>query len=234
MSDSSPIVDEHFAPQGGLELEDYARRGDVCAAHHLVRYRWATRVLAETAGVSRILDLGCGSGYGSALLAEACPEACILACDYDPAAVAAARDAYASANVEFRVGDVTRWAETIGRERFDAIVCFDVIEHVVHREIMMQNLVAHLAEGGSLLLSTPCGDPRTNLSPDWPAHRIEYSAASLYDFLARYFATILRPDSGPWPHREVFDELSALGVDYLLHLNPVICRDAIHVANPYR
>ena len=79
---------------------------------------------------------------------------------------------------------------------FDAIVSFDMIEHVVHREIMMEGLVRHLTPGGTLLLSTPCGHLETVLKPGWVHHRIEYSAASLYDFLRRYFAVVVRPEVG--------------------------------------
>lgn len=230
------VLDEHFVPLDGLDLAAYARRGDACSAHHLVRYHWARRVLADRPEVRTILDLGCGAGYGSSLLARARPEAQILACDYDDAAVASARATYGhgSPPIEFRHGDVLRWEATIGREAFDAIVCFDVIEHVDHRELMMEEIVRHLSPSGALLLSTPCGHAEPELRPEWPAHKIEYAAANLYDFVGRYFRSVLRPDGEGWPHREVFDELAALGVDYLLRMNPIICRDPILVANPYR
>ena len=120
------------------------------------------------------------------------------------------------------------------RGTFDAIVSFDMIEHVVHREIMMEGLTRHLAPGGTLLLSTPCGSNEPVLQPDWTPHRIEYSAASLYDFLHRYFAVVVRPEDGAFPHRDVFNLLAEGPVTYLLKMNPVVCRGPIVVENPYR
>jgi len=83
------------------------------------------------------------------------------------------------------------------------------------------------------LLSTPCGGPVNDLQPAWSAHRIEYSTASLYDFLSRYFRTILRPDNGTLPQSNVFDRLQGTGIDYLMRLNPVVCKDPIYISNPY-
>jgi hypothetical protein len=98
----------------------------------------------------------------------------------------------------------------------------------------MEEIVHHLSPAGTLLLSTPCGHDEPDLRPAWPAHKLEYAAANLFDFVSRYFRAIVRPESAEWPHREVFQELAGLGVDYLLRMNPVLCRDPIRVPNPYR
>jgi 2-polyprenyl-3-methyl-5-hydroxy-6-metoxy-1,4-benzoquinol methylase len=226
-------VDEHFVPGRGANLQDAIRSGERDPVHHLIRYEWAARCLAEWP-VRSLLDLATGSGYGAHEVASRLPSARVIGVDYDEAAVEHARSRYARPNLEYRVGDATRWAETIGPERFDVIVSFDMIEHVMHREIMMEDLVRHLSPGGMLLLSTPCGELETNLHPSWAHHRIEYSAASLYDFLRRYFAVIVRPEDPAFPHRDVFDLLAEGPVDYFLKMNPVVCREPILVENPYR
>ncbi len=87
---------------------------------------------------------------------------------------------------------------------------------------------------GQLLISTPCGAGANNLQPGWEHHRIEFSTASLYDFLRRYFSAVLRSDDPSFPGRAVFEALHARGVLYELRLNPVICRKPIRIANPYR
>jgi len=226
-------VDEHFVPSGDLSLDDAIRSGEMSAVHHLVRYEWASSVLCAQP-VGTVLDLATGSGYGAAKLAEALPNAKVLGVDYDPSAVAEARRRYARPNLAFRVGDATRWDETIGSGLLDVVVAFDMIEHVVHREIMLEGLVRHLAPSGALLLSTPCGWDETRLEPEWIHHRIEYSAASLYDFLRRYFEEIVRPEDAAFPRRDVFDRLAAGSVTYALKLNPVICRRPVLFENPYR
>lgn len=227
------VVDEHFTPGESLDLEAYIAAHDLTAIHHLVRYLWAARVLADAPPPSTLLDLGCGSGYGAFLLASSLPATAVCAVDYDPEAVAAANERYSRENLEFRVGDPTDWDTTIGTSRFEVVTSFDVIEHVLHRELYLEGIVNHLYPEGRLLLSTPCGAGRNILKPGWEHHRIEYSARSLFDLLRRYFSSVLGSDRPDFPHRSVFEALHARGIDYLLRLNPVICRQPIVVANPY-
>jgi len=230
------VVEEHFVPVKGLDIAPYAAAGDVGAVHHLIRYAWALECLADLRDLAAhgVVDVACGAGYGSHAIAQRFPRARVVAVDYDRTAVDFARENYRLPNLEFRHGDVTRWDETIGREAFGCVVSFDTIEHVSHREIMMQNLVNHLRDDGALLLSTPCGGDVNNLSPQWVHHKIEYAASSLFDFVSRYFRTVLRPDDGSLPHREVFDRLNGTGITYLLKMNPLLCRGPVKVPDPYR
>ena len=227
------VKDEHFVPEMGLEIGPYLERADVTAVHHLIRYLWALECLANLGEPRAVLDVACGSGYGAYAIARRFPGARVVGVDYDAAAVAAAAGAHDLPNLEFRHGDVMRWDATIGPESFQCVVTFDTIEHVPHREIMLQNVVEHLEADGVVLLSTPCGRDEDNLTPEWAAHRIEYSARSLFDFLSRYFQTVCRPEGGDLPHLEVFDRLRGTGVNYWLKLNPVLCRGPVRVANPY-
>ncbi len=231
--DCSRVVDEHFVPpDGGADLRAAISAGDANAVHHLVRYAWAEAVLADFRPTS-VLDVACGAGYGSFQLARRLNGSRVLGIDYDARAVESARKLYRAPNLEYAVGDAMRWKETMGNGAFDAIVSFDMIEHVPHREILMQNVVEHLAPDGRLLLSTPCGSDETSLNPAWEFHRIEYSARALYDFLRRYFERIIRPEVAGFPHPEVFDLLREGTVSYLLKLNPVVCEGPIIVENPY-
>jgi SAM-dependent methyltransferase len=227
------VVDEHFVPVHGLDLEPYLASGDLCGVHHLIRYIWAVECIGDLAGARTVLDMACGAGYGSYAIASRYPHLKVVGADYDPHAVEAARAAYSLPNLEFRVGDGTEWEKTLGAEAFDCVVSFETIEHVSHRELFMENLVEHLSPDGSLLLSTPCGSYTNEHHPDWAYHKIEYSFASLYDMLSRYFGEILRPDAGTLPHVDVFDALKGTSVVYLLMLNPVLCRRPIRIPNPY-
>ncbi|MFI5118809.1 MAG: class I SAM-dependent methyltransferase [Thermoanaerobaculia bacterium] len=216
-----------------MNLREAIRAGERDAVHHLIRYEWAARCLADWP-VRSLLDLATGSGYGAHELAVRLPATRITGVDYDAGAIEEARARYVLPNLEYRTGDATCWAATIGPKAFDAIVSFDMIEHVVHREIMMEGLVRHLAPGGTLLLSTPCGHLETVLKPVWVHHRIEYSLASLYDFLRRYFAVVVQPDDREFPHRDAFDLLAEGSVTYFLKMNPVLCREPIVIENPYQ
>jgi SAM-dependent methyltransferase len=226
------VVDEHFVPGGDTDLLSAIRLGDFNAVHHLIRYDWAARCL-EDWPVSSVLDLATGSGYGAHTMAGRIPSARVTGVDYDADAIREARQRYSRPNLEFQSGDGTRWRQTIGPRKYDVIVSFDMIEHVAHREILMENVVNHLEPQGALLLSTPCGWDETNLQPDWHPHKLEYSAASLFDFLRRYFSTIVRPEESGFPHLEVFDQLANGPVTYFLRMNPVVCRGPLVLANPY-
>ncbi|MDL1950263.1 class I SAM-dependent methyltransferase [Acidobacteria bacterium ACD] len=234
---SGGVVDEHFVPGDlagdPLDIGPALADDDARSVHHLIRYAWAREVLGEADPPGSILDVACGDGYGSYALAQRLPSARVLGVDYDAGAVEAARARYRLPNLEFRVGDGTRWDETIGAGVFDVVVSFDTLEHVAHREVFLENLVAHLRPEGRLLFSTPCGADVNDLSPAWEHHRIEYSAGSLYDLLRRYFEVIRRPDDGSLPREDVFDRLRGSNVDYLLRMNPLVCERPVVVENPY-
>jgi SAM-dependent methyltransferase len=234
------MIREHFNPTLGLELEPYIGIGDLVAVHHLIRYRWACKLI-EDRGPARVLDLGCGGGYGTDMIAAVIPESTVVGLDYDTTAVAEASRRYTRANLRFLRGDVS-----IGLPDgalFDAVVCFDVIEHLVHREIVMQNIVSSLGPDGFLLISTPIRE-ENQLNPAWEHHRIEYSGISLFDFLSRYFEKIRRPEDGGLPFSEVIaavnrgDILERLKAGrlgqlrdetevYRLEMNPVMCEGPI-------
>jgi SAM-dependent methyltransferase len=223
------IVNEFFVPEPETTISDYLARGLTTAVHHLIRYEWAQAVLAEARPPSRILDVACGSGYGSNALACRFPDAEVVGADYDETAVSHAESLYEAPNLTFVRANVMEWPETLGD--FDYIVSFDTIEHVPHRELMLENVVEHLDAEGSLLLSTPVYG-ENHLVPEWEHHHVEYSAASLYDFLRRYFEEVLAPDFGRLPCEHVFDEINRETVVYLLRMNPVVCRKPVRVHWP--
>jgi 2-polyprenyl-3-methyl-5-hydroxy-6-metoxy-1,4-benzoquinol methylase len=216
------IKDEHFRPVHGLALEAYIETENISGIHHIGRYTWAIEVLKRRP-VKRILDAACGAGYGSFMLASSLPDAMITGVDYDERAVHDARQWYQRTNLQFISGSVTQW--TLGE--YDAIVSFDTIEHVPHREIMMQNIVEHLSPDGCLLLSTPCGRREVELQPDWHFHKIEYSAAALHDFMRRYFKVVHHPAAGDLPGMEVFEQINHGAERYALKMNPLLCEGPI-------
>jgi 2-polyprenyl-3-methyl-5-hydroxy-6-metoxy-1,4-benzoquinol methylase len=223
--------DEHFVPSAGLDLGPYLDAGDRIAVHHLIRYHWAIAAL-QGRPMRRLIDVACGAGYGSAMLADAFPDVEVLGVDYDEPGVADARARYRRPNLSFLYGDAMRWTETIGAEPFDCVVSFDTLEHVPHREVMLMNIVDHLGDDGALLFSTPCGPSTTKLEPEWSAHRIEYSRFLCYDVMSRYFGRVLHPADPSFPALDAFDVLKGTSVGYAKRMNPLLCLDPIRVAYP--
>ena len=95
-------------------------------ALHLKRYEFARPYCVG----KRVLDAGCGVGYGSAFLGEAARS--VVGVDVSAEAIEYARTRYGGRNVEFAVGDLQQLER--GDAEFDAIVAFEVIEHLPHPE----------------------------------------------------------------------------------------------------
>src|SRR5689334_19275144 len=90
---------------------------------HFHRYLWAGSLVEGR----RVLDLGSGEGYGAALLASRAAAATGI--DIDPQAVEHSRRHHRVENLEFRVGSILE-LEALPARSFDAVVGFEVIEHV--------------------------------------------------------------------------------------------------------
>lgn len=115
---------------------------------HMHRYAFAAGFVSG----KRVLDVACGEGYGSALLAASA--AAVVGVDIDPAAIAHATATYAGrANLRFTQGDVCQLPLEDGC--IDVIVSFETIEHHDRHESMMLEFRRTLTPTGLLILSSP-------------------------------------------------------------------------------
>ncbi|HUG15917.1 MAG TPA: methyltransferase domain-containing protein, partial [Thermomicrobiales bacterium] len=100
----------------------------------------------------RVLDCGCGEGYGSALLAETAAE--VVGLDRDDEVVEFAAAKYAQPDrLRFVASDAERLPFDDGA--FDLITCFQVLEHLHDARSFLREARRVLAPGGALLLTTP-------------------------------------------------------------------------------
>lgn len=134
-------------------------------ALHLKRYEFAR---PHCVG-KRVLDAGCGVGYGSAFLGASART--VLGVDVSGEAIDYAAARYGGGNVEFAVGDL----EQLERDdaEFDAVVAFEVIEHLPQPERFVAEARRVLKADGVLVVSTPRseqGDER----PENPFHEREF------------------------------------------------------------
>lgn len=229
-------------PSEGLDVHHYlakqlpatattAEKGELKqAVHHLSRYHWATEVLrGSEPGV--VLDLACGGGYGSFMLAQALPGHDVIGGDYDPRAVAHATANFSAANLSYRKIDAVSWCDLDREEpvgRVDYVVSFETIEHLLHREIMLIHIVEALSPRGMLLLSTPCGHEQNQLYPGWAHHKVEYAYVCLYNLMRRFFGRLLIPNDGTLPGLEFWTKVVNRDRErYPLRANPMVCLEPL-------
>ena len=137
---------------------------------HLAVYEWiGARVIGQ-----RVLDMACGEGYGSEVLARGA--GAVVGVDANPEAFDHARLRYRRQNLSFERGLV----ETFGEPgTFDAVVFLQTIEHVQDPAAVLRHLRGLLTPGGTVYVTTP---NRLTLAPpgadksDNPWHIREYRA----------------------------------------------------------
>ena len=160
--------------------------GQLIHSEHVLRYSWA----AQAAAGAAVLDAGCGTGYGTALLAKAGPSR-LAAVDDDAACVEHLRAEMP--DVDAHVADAA--ALPFEDDAFDLVVCFEVIEHIERREQAMREFARVLRDGGTLLISSP---NRNTYPPGNEFHVHEYTPDELDEELSKHFATVRRYRQDAW------------------------------------
>lgn len=152
--------------------------GQLIEAEHVVRYALA----AQVASGRRVLDAGCGVGWGSAVLLAA-GAAGVAGLDLSEAAIIDARQRMPGA--VFVQGDLARLPWDDGA--FDLVVCFEALEHVVEQEQTLDELVRVLAPEGLLAVSSP--NPRVYPEGN-PFHVHELTPEALVEAVGRRLACV--------------------------------------------
>ena len=204
MAEPTPLVLTGERTLPGIPEENY------WFCRHLFAYE-----LAAGLGAGRILDAGCGEGYGTALLAPpgggqhppkgglGAPQArgggrgpppggpppppAAVGMERDPVAVAHAAARYPGAR--FVRGDCGALPFSDGA--FDAVVSLQVVEHLPDPAAFVAECSRVLAPGGTFLCSTP---NRLTFTPPGrarnPFHVTELTAAELSALLAPHFGAV--------------------------------------------
>lgn len=184
-SDFIGFMQERYVPSTWSEIAEY---------EHLPRYllarRWATG--------QRVLDFGCGTGYGTAILADVASSA--LGLDIDDSALDWARHNHLRQNLSFEKN--SSFASDLEPGSFDLVTCFEMIEHVDEEDQLrtITGLSRSLKNDGVLLISTP-NPAITKLYGENPYHLRERTREEFYELLEDHFE-----------HIEIIDQHALVGI----------------------
>jgi SAM-dependent methyltransferase len=149
---------------------------------HRSRYRYAQPFAAR----KRVLDIACGTGFGSAMLVEA-GAAQVVGVDLDVDGLEAAGGHFALPTLLLVQADGTALPFPDGA--FDLVTSFESIEHVPDWTGFVRELRRVTRAGGVLVLSTPNVEV-TSRYPRNPYHVHEFAAPELAELLGRFYARV--------------------------------------------
>ena len=195
---------------------------------HLHRYAYTTQFMHN----KRVLDLACGEGYGSYLLARSAES--VVGIDIDEKTIKHARNKYIKRNLEFKVGSITDVPIT-GERLFDVAVCFEALEHIEDHEKLLSEVKRLLTPDGVFIVSTP----NKTVYSDEPQFNNPFHVHELYfdefkELFEKYFKNVkflgqrIYCNSNIWP---VFSSGDNKIVEYLIDRNP---KEFVFVENDKR
>ncbi|MEN5207737.1 class I SAM-dependent methyltransferase [Stenotrophomonas terrae] len=150
-------------------------------AMHAASYGFVEKLCSE----KKVLDLGCGSGYGAMRLSKTANE--VHGVDVAEDAISYAKERFKNANLHFRKIDPSKQLP-FATASFDVVLSFQVIEHVSDEDGYLREARRLLKPGGTLVVITP--DRKNRLLPGqkpWNRwHLREYDMSTLVKLINRH------------------------------------------------
>lgn len=154
-----------------IDDQEYNKDSDIYK-EHFERYKFSLQFITD----KKVLDIACGSGYGSYLIAQSGAQE-VWGGDIEQQAIETAKQNYQEENLHFRVIDVLDIP--FDDSYFDVVVSFETIEHVRDVRVFRDELFRVLKPGGKLILSTPNRKVTQRLGIHNPYHLKEFSVEEL-------------------------------------------------------
>jgi SAM-dependent methyltransferase len=155
---------------------------DATVREHLARYEFALGLVGE-GGI--VVDVACGSGYGSQMLASRARH--VVGLDISESALTYAVEHHRGSRLSFLRADLDLGLP-LQSGVVDDLVSFETIEHLSSPERLISEYARALRQGGHLILSTPDRRVYSDLSRySNPFHRTELTRRELVDFVRLHF-----------------------------------------------
>lgn len=139
------IIPKLMQPTNGMLLE------------HIARYHFSF-LYAQ----GRVLDIACGVGYGTQMIAKAKKHEVteVLGVDLDEETITYAKANYYHPLVKYQQASAADRSLPKLLGQFDTIISFETLEHLQEEKQFLNNLYHLLKPGGTLIISTPFGQGR--------------------------------------------------------------------------
>jgi 2-polyprenyl-3-methyl-5-hydroxy-6-metoxy-1,4-benzoquinol methylase len=147
---------------------------------HLKRYQFALNYVKD----KNVLDIACGTGRGTFLLACDGLAKHVTGVDLENEAIRYAKHRHPYPTVAFEVGDAMKYVK---EDYYDTIVSFETIEHITDVKTYLYNLNISLKNDGYFIVSTPISASKIDLKPLNPFHVREWGFSTFHQVLAEYF-----------------------------------------------
>ena len=134
---------ERVIPENFKSKEDY-----LIFLKHLLAYEFAKNKISKK-GI--VLEVGSGEGYGTSLLSKKVKK--IIGLDVDKKIVIHSSEKYGSENCIFK--DYNGYKLPFNKKTFDAVVSFQVIEHIQDDKNYVSEIFRVLKKSGIFILTTP-------------------------------------------------------------------------------
>ena len=166
---------------GGERLDSKSSLSKNNLLEHLARYN-----LVTPNKIGQVLDIGCGSGHGSFVLADKFSN--VMGVDVSPEAISYARLNWQKPNIEYKEGSGTKipYSDNL----FDSVVAYEVFEHICDWQKFLAEIKRVLKPNGLVYISTPnktLYSPGTT-KPINPHHCFEMTILEFKKALAGYFS----------------------------------------------
>ena len=189
-SDFDPIVkvaEEYGVAHLGLMTNESWQTDPRRLVFTLSRYKFVAKMLEDQ---PRVLEIGCGDGFGSRIVAQAVHQ--LTAIEPDPILLESALSHLPGRwPINYLHHDLTTGPLP---ERFDAIYAIDVLEHVepADQEQFLNSLCAMLPHHGIAIIGMPSLESQPHASPQSKAGHVNcQSGPELKFHMSRHFHQVL-------------------------------------------
>lgn len=147
---------------------------------------------------AHVLDVGCGQGFATSLVAAAFPQSTVLGIDIDEGSIAIARESARATGLENLRFQVAEAAGDLGGG-WDLICVFDAFHHIGAPVDAARRMRRALAHGGTLMLVEPLArdSVEDNLAAAGPLYYAPSTLVCLPDAIAQGNGFALGAQAGP-------------------------------------